>query len=238
MIAETPEQLLQQLYDAPYGRTWWHTVDHLVWHGAAAVPALTAALGAVPAPVRRAAAQSLGRIGVPARSAAPALVRCLFDPVHHVRGDAAHALAQIAPPLKSSVPLLVGRLATEDNLWVRRSLMRVLGNIGPSATAAVALLVPHLDDDDTFPDALYALRSIAPDHPRLRQILYERLTTPGAPGRALAAEAIGKLRLAGPEWLAALHAASGSADGATRHAASNALRKLRAAARLSGYNGG
>lgn len=226
--AETPERLIARLYDAPFYRDWWHTVRHLIWHGAAAVPALTGALAAEPSAVRRAAAQALAGIGRVARPAARPLLDGLFAPEADVRADMALALARIAPPLKGAAPLLVGRLAAEEHLAVRGRLMAVVANVGPAARAAAPILAEALAAPRLFPAALLALRSIDPDDVWLLRAIAEQLTTPGAPFRALAAETVGRMRLAGPAWIAALEAACGSAEPATRHAARNALARIRA----------
>ena len=173
---QTPEQIILRLYDAPYGRAWWHAIEHLSWFGTAAVPALMEALTADSVPVRRAAAQALGRIGPRARQAARLLLDSLFDATIDVRFDAAWALARITPPLKAALPLLLGRLAAEDNRAVQRGLMRILGNIGPAAQSALPLIHPKLDDPYLFPDAVYAIRSIAPKDARLLRVLYDQLS--------------------------------------------------------------
>jgi HEAT repeat protein len=229
--AETVEELIAHLRGQPYGRVWWHAIEQLAWFGPPAVPALIEVLDANAEPLRRAAAQSLGRIGPPARRATRSLLDRLFDPAADVRSDAAWALAQIAPPLKGALPLLLGRLAAEENRAVQRRLLCLLGGVGPTARAALPLLYPLLDNPFLFPDALSALRAIAPDDPHLLQVLREQLGTTDAPFRALAAETVGKLRLATPEWIAELTRAARCRDAQTRHAARTALEKIQAAER-------
>jgi HEAT repeat protein len=231
--AETPKQIIQRLYATPYSRTWWHAIDHLSWFGTTAVPALIEALTADSVPVRRAAAQALGRIGPRARQATRPLLDSLFDGTSDVRFDAAWALTRIAPPLKAALPLLLGRLAAEENRAVQRLLIRILGNIGPAAQSSLPLIYPKLDDSYLFPDALYALQSIAPKDPRLLRVLYDQVSTAQAPFRALAAETAGKLRLRTPEWITALTIATGCSDAQTRHAARNALNKIQSAGQRS-----
>lgn len=226
---ETPEQIIKRLYDAPYNQAWWRTIEHLSSLGAAAVPVLMEALAADSAPVRRGAALALERIGPRAHQAARLLVDCLSDGDANVRFDAAWALARIAPPLKPVLPLLLARLTVEENRAVQRGLMRLLGNIGPTAALALPLIYPRLDDPYLFPDTLYALQSIAPNDPSLLRVLYDQLSTAQAPFRALAAETVGKLRLHTPEWIDALTLASGLADAQTQHAARNALKKIQSA---------
>ena len=224
---ETPQQIIARLADASEPRAQWHAIEHLAWWGRAAVPALTDALTADSAPVRRAAAQALGLIGPAARSAARLLLGMLFDGESDLRSDAAWALVRIAPPLKAALPLLIGRLAAEENRAVQKGLLRLLGNIGPTGQPALALIYPKCDDPALFPDALYALRSIAPDDPLLHRVLYEQLSGPQAPFRALAAEMVGKLRLNSPRWIAALMAATGSSNPQVRHAAYTELARMR-----------
>jgi hypothetical protein len=158
----------------------------------------------------------------------------LFDASTEVRFDAAWALTRIAPPLKGALPLLLGRLAAEENRAVQRGLMRLLGNVGPAAQRALPLIYPKLDDSYLFPDALYALQSIAPNDPRLLRVLYDQLSTVRAPFRALAAKTVGKLRLHTSDWIAVLTIASGCSDAQTRHAARNALKKIQSVGRHPG----
>lgn len=223
---ETPEQLISRLCDGPFSRAWWHAIEHLAWFGTAAVPALITALGSDSEPVRSAAAQALGRIGPKARQATRPLLNCLFDPAIDVRLNAASALDQIAPPLKAALPVLIGRLNAEENKTVQSRLLRVVGNIGPAAHPALALIYPRLNDPYFFPNAVYAIRSIDPEDAQLLRVVYEQLCTPQASFRALAAETAGKLRLRSPEWVNALVLASLSRDTQTRHAARNALCKI------------
>jgi hypothetical protein len=157
----------------------------------------------------------------------------LFDGASEVRFDAAGALARITPPLKAALPLLLGRLAAEENHAVQRYLLRLLGNIGPTAQNALPLIYPKLDDSQLFPDALYALRSIAPNDPRLLHVLYDQVSTAQAPFRTLAVETAGKLRLRTPEWITALTIATGCSNAQTRHAARNALNKIQSAGQHS-----
>ncbi|MFN8445670.1 MAG: HEAT repeat domain-containing protein [Caldilineaceae bacterium] len=223
---ETPEQILSRLYDIPYRRAWWQAIEHLAWFGGAAVPNLIEALRANSVPVRRVAAQALGRIGPTARPATRILLDCLFDNAYEVRFDAAWALARIAPSLKAALPLLIGRLAAEENRSVQVHLLRILGNIGPAAQPALALIYPKLDDPYLFRDALYALRAIDPTDDQFLQALYCQLTTVDAPFQALAAEMVGKMRLNSPEWVNSLITATKSRHAKTRHAARNALAKI------------
>ena len=223
---ETPDQILSRLYDTPYSRVWWHAIEHLAWFGSASVPGLIEALRADSIPVRRAAAQALGRIGTAARPATRILLDCLFDSAHEVRSDAAWALVQIAPSLKGALLLLIGRLAAEENRAVQVHLLRILGNIGPAAQPALALIYPKLDDPYLFRDSLYALRSIDPNDAYFLRTLYQQLSTVDAPFRALAAEMVGKLCLNAPEWISALTTATRSRNAQTRHAARNALAKI------------
>jgi HEAT repeat protein len=226
---ETPHQAVLRLYAAADWRSRWHAIQHAAYYGQAAVPDLIAALAADSVVVRRAAAQSLALIGPVARLAAQPLLQLLFDTDPDARADAAQALARITPPLKFAVPLLVGRLAAEENRTAQRWLLRIVGNIGSAAHTALPAIYRGLEDQYLFADALYALRSIAPTDPTLLRLLHEQLSTPHAPFQSLAAETVGKLRLATPEWVAALEAGCGSANANTRHAAQHALRKIRRA---------
>jgi HEAT repeat protein len=106
--------------------------------GPRAVLVLEKALRDEKAERREAAAEVLGRIGPPARTAVPALIAALKDKSSTVALTAAMALAQIdATRAVPAVPLLA------DSLDVPGAAV-ALANIGPDARAAVPALIAAL----------------------------------------------------------------------------------------------
>ncbi|NTU82943.1 MAG: hypothetical protein HGA45_26850 [Chloroflexales bacterium] len=222
---KTPVDLIARLADAS-PREWWQTVGHLAAHGVAAVPDLSAALSSPHRSVRQGVAQSLGRIGQGARSAAHALVQALFDADAGVRADAAWALVRVSAPLRWAVPIIAGRLAAEEASAVRRRRLRLAGHIGPPAQPMLGTILEDLADERLAADALVALCMIAPQDAMVHDVLMRSLQPPHTRRAALAAEAIGRMRLATPALRAALEVARGSSNRMARHAARVALLRL------------
>lgn len=106
--------------------------------GTGIVPVLIKTLGDSEAARREAAADMLGRIGPPARTAVPALLAALKDKSSAVALMAARALAEIDPTRSlPAVPLLA------DSLDVPGAAA-ALANIGPDARGAVPALIAAL----------------------------------------------------------------------------------------------
>ena len=115
---------------------------------AAAVPCLVHALAADKWPLRAAAADILGDIGLPASHAVPRLLDCLQDESEWVRRNAVEALGNIASP--EAVPRLA-RLLTDDSChFVRHNAALSLAKIGPGAKAAYPALKIALDDEKLY----------------------------------------------------------------------------------------
>ena len=116
--------------------------------GPAAAPFLVNALAAKEWPLRAAAADILGDIGLPASHAVPRLLDCLQDESEWVRRNATEALGNIASP--EAVPRLA-RLLTDDSChFVRHNAALSLAKIGPGAKAAYPALKIALDDEKLY----------------------------------------------------------------------------------------
>ncbi len=116
--------------------------------GAAAVPILLDTLGSEKWPLRAAAADILGDIGLPARESVPRLLQSLADKSKWVRRNAAEALGNIASP-EAVTPL--ARLLTEDNcFYVRHNAALSLAKIGSEAEGALPALEQALKDQDLY----------------------------------------------------------------------------------------
>ncbi|MBT3265516.1 HEAT repeat domain-containing protein [Candidatus Poribacteria bacterium] len=129
--------------------------------GAPAVPALQGELGSRHWPVRAAAANILGDIGVHAEPAAGALSTCLTDGEPWVRRNAAEALGHIGAAAGAAAHTL-GECLTDNVEWVRLNAAVALTRLGPAATAAVPALMSALEDDAYYvrANAAHALDAI------------------------------------------------------------------------------
>jgi len=129
--------------------------------GPAAVPALIEELASADWPLRSAAADILGNLGLESRTATPALNRALTDENRWVRRNAAEALGTISPENEESAALLAKALKDGDE-QVRRNAALALAKIGPAAASAVSALRASLADENRYTrfNALLALQRI------------------------------------------------------------------------------
>lgn len=129
--------------------------------GSAAVPALIDELTSSDWPLRAAAADILGNLGLEARAAAPALNRALADENRWVRRNAAEALGTLTPEDGESVVALAKALADEHEP-VRRNAALALAKIGTAAAPAVSALGKSLADENRYVrfNAVLALQRI------------------------------------------------------------------------------
>ena len=148
-LAEDAEALLDHNLAAPYTNpSQLISCFGLSAQAAAAVPCLVHALAADKWPLRAAAADILGDIGLPASHAVPRLLDCLQDESEWVRRNAVEALGNIASP--EAVPRLA-RLLTDDSChFVRHNAALSLAKIGPGAKAAYPALKIALDDEKLY----------------------------------------------------------------------------------------
>lgn len=116
--------------------------------GPAAVAGLVDALHAPRWPLRAAAANILGDIGLSAIPAVPLLLECLSDESAWVRRNAAEALGVIAAP--ESVPALASSLTEDRCDFVRHNAALSLAKIGKEAGAARAALQKSLGDENLY----------------------------------------------------------------------------------------
>jgi HEAT repeat protein len=163
--------------------------------GAAAVPALIAALEHADPQVRGHAAGALGLIGPDAGLAAAALASRFQDQTQYFRTngciacrqtvaqDALEAVAQIGPQARGALPgiaeLIRGQPAdTAEKGDLQSAIIDALGAIGPDAADAVPWLwdVATQDDDAWWnAHALVAIARITPDDPRVFEQFNELL---------------------------------------------------------------
>lgn len=137
------------------------TAHALTAAGSSAVPALLDELNSADWPLRSAAADILGNLGLEAREAAPALARALADENYWVRRNAAEALGTLTPKDDQSTAALATALADIDEP-VRRNAALALAKIGTAAAPAVSALRDALADENRYVrfNALLALQRI------------------------------------------------------------------------------
>ncbi len=148
-LAEEAEAQLERNLAAPHTNpSQLISCFGLSAQGAAAVPALTNALTTGEWPLRAAAADILGDIGLPASHAVPCLLNSLEDQSEWVRRNATEALGNIA--LLEAVPRFA-RLLTDDNSQVvRHNAALSLAKLGPGAEAAYPALKLALGDENLY----------------------------------------------------------------------------------------
>ncbi|RMG37676.1 MAG: hypothetical protein D6725_08550, partial [Planctomycetota bacterium] len=173
--------------------------------------------------VRVAAARAIGAMGPSAAGAIADLDRTLDDAPAPVALAALNALELIGEP---SVPVLTRRL--EEPAW-RALAAHALGNIGPSAAAAVPKLGRYVNDADetTRREVLFAIAAIGEaDWPTIRRLL-QIVKDENDPQRPLAIYVLGRLRVEQAEALLQHISADANADELTRFAAVWALLQIR-----------
>ena len=198
------------------------------------VPELIKDLGAEDKFVRRKAAELLGEIGPPARSAVPALIGALEDRDQQVWFNSAMALARIGPGAEEAIPALVKWLDGSKGQGERRAYRRqvwyrtayALGRIGP---AAIPELVKALDDDKAFArsGAAKALGFIGPKAVEAAPRLAAKLGDSDSEVRLQIAEALGQI---GPVAIPLIIPALSAPETLARTAATFALGSLGPAA--------
>jgi len=118
------------------------------------VPGLQISLKGSEAPVRAAAARTLGEIGPAAKDAVPDLAAALRDADADVRQNSAQALGNIGPAAQSAGPALSAAL--RDGQWqVRRAAAYALGRLGTRDVEA-ALKAARGDQNDAVKKAAKA----------------------------------------------------------------------------------
>ena len=148
-LAEDAEALLDHNLAAPHTNpSQLISCFGLSAQAAAAVPCLVSALAADKWPLRAAAADILGDIGLPASHAVPRLLDCLQDESEWVRRNATEALGNIASP--EAVPRLARLLADDNCHSVRHNATLSLAKIGPGAEAAFPALKLALGDENFY----------------------------------------------------------------------------------------
>ena len=148
-LAEDAEALLDHNLAAPHTNpSQLISCFGLSAQAAAPVPCLVNALAAEKWPLRAAAADILGDIGLPASHAVPRLLDCLQDESEWVRRNATEALGNIASP--EAVPQLARLLLDDSCHVVRHNAALSLAKIGPEAERAHPSLENALTDESLY----------------------------------------------------------------------------------------
>lgn len=177
------------------------------------------------------AARDLGEIGPAARNAVPSLIKALGESDAYLRQIAGESLWKIdraqAPKI---VPVFV-QLLSQKNLShsSRRSLVELLGKIGPEARASVPLLIENLNHRDrriqlAVAEALWKIAP--PQTPRVVTFLTAYLQRKDYWFREVAAELLGKIGPASKAAVPALKRAIEQSDPILRERANEALQKI------------
>lgn len=153
------------------------------------VASLTASLADPSAEVRARAAQALGAMGEPAKSAAAGLTALLKDDDSTVRRQAVSALAAIQPGPEVMMPLLANLLQDSDP----GVQLRVLQALADAGEAAVPGLIKALDNDEVAYWACIVLRDIGPAAKDAVPALTEKLKDPREEIRMQAVLALGAI---------------------------------------------
>ena len=147
------------------GLILWEPESH------AAIPALIGALSDTDrdagtssyAAVRATAADTLGNFGSKANPAIPKLVSLLNNSDPAVSSSVAVALWKIQRRTTDTVPVLIGIIQSRPFGFDHISCIRALGEMGPSARAAIPVLQELKEQTDLHKDYSESL------HPRLAQ---------------------------------------------------------------------
>jgi hypothetical protein len=129
--------------------------------GEAATPALLELTHHAEWSARASAAETLGDLGLAARSAVPSLSKATRDENRYVRRHAVEALGTAGQGQPEAVPPLLPALSDED-LKVRQQAAVALSRLGSCAEEAVPYLAAALHDTDRYvrKNAVHALRRI------------------------------------------------------------------------------
>ncbi len=173
---------------------------------------------------RAAAAHAISLLGDAGAPLVPGLTAALDDPSRAVRASAAWALGNVGSAATRAAPRLRRSLGDPDP-FVRAGAAHSLGNLG--SRDAVEPLIERLDDPDErvrryAAEALAAIGLRADSVAALRRLLRET----SAPGRGLAAAALGQLGAEGREAVPELIAAALDTRGDVRWRAIWALGRI------------
>jgi uncharacterized protein (TIGR02996 family) len=201
--------------------------------GAAAVPGLTARLGAEPRQVRSCAARALADIGPPAAVALPALAALLTDPDEWVRQAAIAAVGKVGAPAEAARVL---RPCFRDRQGgVRAAAVRLCRELGPASLPLLPEMLDLLATEEEYSistELHRALGGLAAAAPEAVAALRELLRAPG-PMRLQACFALAQsgpgAAAAVPELLALLD----SDEEMARRAAAEALGRMGPAAAVA-----
>jgi HEAT repeat protein len=208
-----------------------------------AVPALTAALRHNDLEIRRRAVRVLGQLGGVAVEAVPELIAILTNTGSKVtvtveqrtefslrkevelRREAARALGRIGPAASEVLPALIA-LIGGDNMWVSRSAIEALGDIGHDAVQAARPLAAALSHRDEF-----IRRAAARTLEKIRAVeavpdLISAVRNHDSGISASAAQALGRIGAAASRALPDLNAAAQCENESVKRSAAKAIKRI------------
>src|SRR5437667_1210440 len=143
--------------------------------------------------IRNKAAEQLGEIGPAVRVVIPALVEALHDLSEEVRNSALAALRHAGDEAQAAIPRVIELLNNPAHRWAAALLLE---RIGPAASNAIPALIKAARRGDVLERRapLDALAAIAPNDPRVRDILLKSLRDRRDYVRWFAADALGTTR--------------------------------------------
>lgn len=174
------------------------------------------------------ACRALGEIGAAARPAVPLLIDVATSGVTSVRRHAARALGLIRSENPETLALLL-KLLNDDAYPVRVEAALALGNLGSFAKSALPELSNAAEDKrrGVQIEAARSIWQLTGDAEQVLPILISELKRIDKSSQA--SQLLGDMGTAAQPAMAALQEATKSPDPVTRHAAGNALRKIKAA---------
>jgi HEAT repeat protein len=206
-----------------------YAMNALAKIGAPAVESLVKHLGGKNDSMRRLSAETLRRIGPPAKSAVPALAKTANDPLPTVRASALAALAAIGPAGETETKAILWGLRDRD-ARVRSAASGAARKIGPDADAgAVSVLAEALKDRRWFvcTEAADALGRIGPNASASVPDLIKALSAKDSKIRYSAARALGAVGPKAAEALPELERLLKDPDPSVRTAATRSIEKIK-----------
>lgn len=145
------------------------------------------------ADVRWTAAELLGKIGPPAKSASPTLLKALEDSDSHVRDLAATAIPEVETSADAAVPALQKILTTESGRTASRALSKYRDAASPAIPALIDMLNNKKLDNETRWNAARTLGKIGPAAQTAVPALVDNLKDEAESVREHSAEALGDI---------------------------------------------
>ncbi len=191
--------------------------------GEPAIPALIEALSTEQYYRRIGAVMTLGEIGPPAESAIEPMISLFQFAVKSEKVTIIQALARISHG-DDVIFLLTASLVVEDLRW---ETLRVLGDIGPEAAAAVPSMLEYIDSEETQTriEVIQAVEGFGPME-EIVEAIAGRVTDPEQRVRHLAVQVLGRFGPAAVSAVPELASALLDEDADVQRTAAKALGQI------------